>query len=188
MKRLAAMFVAAATLLGVTGCDQFLPEPLAFTLVDGVIVARTCVPLTISNQSISFYPDDEHDVSLGVWYASGSVHLPAGSEFAIDRPLNGFTETTAMGTDLLARKFYYTMDVDAGRGGQWTTRSHINPGDLAEGEWLDSRGAPLDTPCTHERCSPMAACFNDWPEPTGQPTESRATFTPALEPTPSATP
>jgi hypothetical protein len=181
MKRFLAMAVAAAALLTLTGCDQFLPEPLAFTVVDDVIVARTCIPLTITSQSISLYSGEKDYEGYEIWSAAGSIDLPAGSEFAVATPLEGFTAYQDMSTDLLANRFKLEMTVDAGRGGDWTTFTLLSPGELAEGSWTDSWGAPLDTPCTHEPCSPAAACFNNWPQPTGMPTEARPTFTLAPE-------
>lgn len=117
-----------------------------------------------------------------IWSTAGSITLPAGSEFAIATHLEGFTNFYDAPTDLLSQKFTLEMNVDAARGGEWITFTDFYPGDLAEGAWIDSNGTPLDTPCTHEPCVPMAACFNNWPQPTGMPTESRPTFTPAPEP------
>jgi hypothetical protein len=188
MKRLLAVVVAAAAVLGLTACDQFLPEPLAFTVVDDVIVARTCIPLTITSQSISLYASDDDYVGNEIWSTAGWISLPAGSEFAIATPLDGFTDFYDPPADLLSQRFKLEMNVDAGRGGEWSTFSLFAPGDLAEGTWTDSLGEPLDTPCTHERCVPMAACYNNWPQPTGLPTEGRPTFTPLPEPTATVTP
>ncbi len=178
MKRFLAVALAAAVALGLSGCDQFLPEPLSFTVVDNVIVARTCVPMSITSQSISLYSGDEDYEGYEIWSTAGFIDLPVGSEFAIATPLDGFTNFYDEPTDLQSQRFKLEMTVDAGPGGDWTTFTVLHPGDLAEGEWIDSSGTPLDTPCTHEPCSPMAACFNNWPQPTGEPTEARPTFTP----------
>ena len=182
MKRFAAVALAAAALLGLTGCDQFLPDPLSFTMVDGVVVARTCVPLTISSQTISYFVNDGSYDSYPVWSATGSVSLPAGSEFALESPLEGFTESNEIPPDFYAHNYSYDMQVDAGRGGEWTSSTAIRPGDLTEGAWVDAYGTPIDTPCTHEPCAPMYSCYNNWPQPTGMPTEARPTFTLAPEP------
>lgn len=183
-----AVVIAAAVAVGLTGCDQFLPEPLSFTVVDSVIVARTCVPLTITSQSISLYAGEGDYEGTQVWFTAGEADLPAGSEFAIATPLEGFFTSDETPADLLSKDFKLEMWVDAGPGGEWRTFTHFSPGEIAEGQWFDSYGTPLDTPCTHEPCSPMAACFNDWPQPTGMPTEARPTFLPMPSPTATATP
>ena len=158
-----------------------MPEPLSYTVVDSVVVVRTCIPLTITSQSVSVYSGEKDYEGNEVWSTSGSIKLPAGSEFAAGTPLPGFTEIAPLDIDMTSTQFKLEMDVETRRGGSWSTFSFFEAGQLVEGEWVDSYGETQDTPCTHEPCAPQAACYNDWPEPTGFPTNSRPTFTPAEE-------
>ena len=178
MKRLAAVVGAVVLSLGLAGCDQFLPEPLAFTLVDSVPVVRTCVPLTISSQEIKNYASDEDYDGYVVFSARGSVALEAGSEFALAAPLDGFTTDLEASAGATTGRFGLSMDVDSREGGAWTTWAHFDGDQLTEGVWVDSYGEVLQTPCTHTDCSRFAACFNNWPEPTGLPTRPVPTFAP----------
>jgi hypothetical protein len=188
MRRTIATGLGLLLATTLVGCDQFLPEPFSFTVVDSVVVARTCIPLTISSQSISLYSGSSDHEGHSVWSASGEAILPPGTEFAIGEPIPGLEATSPLSIDPLTTRFKYEMDVDSGKGGEWTTFTLLDPGELAEGQWTDSYGRPVETPCTHEACGPMAACFNNWPEPSGAATEARPTFTPPVASTPTPAP
>jgi len=186
MRRISAVIVALVVAVGLSGCDQFLPEPLAFTLVDEHPVVRTCIPLTITSQSISVYSSDDDREGNVIWSATGEAVLEAGAEFELGGDMPGFTVARHKDEDFLDRQFKFEMEVSSVEGGDWSTFAYFAGGELSEGEWVDSQGYELDVPCTHDDCSRFAACFNNWPEPTGYPTEPDATFSPSGSPTPAS--
>jgi hypothetical protein len=183
MKRIAVVIVAILVAVGLSGCDQLLPEPLAFTLVDGRPVVRTCIPLEVTGQSISVYSSEEDYESEMVWFSAGRAAFEAGTEIELGAQIEGLGSVGPADDAFLSSEFKFEMDVESEEGGNWTATAVFSEGDLAEGRWIDSRGEELTTPCTHEPCSPQAACFNNWPEPTGLPTEVEPTFRPSPTPT-----
>lgn len=188
MRRILTVVTVVVVTLGLVGCDQFLPEPLSFTMVDSVPVVRTCIPLTITTQSIVQYSGEEDYEGHVVWHASGFAKVDSGTEFAIGQPIPGLSAPAPLDPTVLTGEYGFEMHVDAGRGGDWTTFAHFDAAELADGVWLDSYGTPQATPCTHEECMPAAACFNDWPQPSGRETEAIPTFTPVPSATPTVEP
>jgi hypothetical protein len=59
------------------------------------------------------------------------------------------------------------IEVSHELGGTWETVTR-----------LDGRGDPTSTPCASEEHPPGFAGHNDWPQPTGRPTELEPTDTP----------
>jgi hypothetical protein len=176
---------ALAVLMLLTGCDQFLADPLAFTRVGGTTVVRVCLDLTVTGIEIE-EPDGDPQRKVVVWSAEGSAYLPAGTEFAFSSPPAGLEPAEAFAEDLLNDDVYVRLAVSHVEGGSWRTFTPIDSGSLTEGTWLDGWGEPTSAPCTQQPCRPGWACNNDWPDPSGRPTELEPTYTPA--PTPSPTP
>jgi hypothetical protein len=160
--------------------DQWIPDPLAFTVVDGVAIARTCVDMRVDEQALYTYASDEDTTGTQVWSATGDATLPAGTEFALGQPLDGFTVDGDFPAELPSLQFAYSLHVVDG-GHLFALFTHH---ELREGAWYDGLGDRLSAPCTHEPCDPEANCINDWPQPTGRETNREPTFVP----TPSATP
>ena len=180
-----AIGLAAVLVLCLSGCDQFLPDPLSFTVVDSTPIIRTCIPFTVNSERISVYASDKDYDGHTVWLATGAVAMDAGTEFPLAQPIEGLSVVQDDKVDFLSSRFKVELSVDTRFGGSWTTYSPFDPGQLQKDIWLDGSGNPVSVPCTHMRCSPLASCFNNWPQPTGEPTDSRPTFVPA---TPSPTP
>ncbi len=170
--------VAGAVTVGLTACDQFLPDPVAFTVIDGTPVVRVCIPLTITEVSITTVPEGQGAGES--WVARGSDYFRAGTEFALDAAPEGFTVIEHTEIDLTGTSTYVEIEVDSARGGSWSTFSPIDASALKEGVWLDGYGSPTEVPCLREECSPMATCFNEWPIPTGYPTEPQSTYVPTV--------
>lgn len=174
--------LAAASL---AGCDTFLPDPVAFTMIDTQPVVRLCLPLTVTSVELKTYSsEDDYDGQI-VWSSNGRHFFPAGSEFVVGAGQDGLVVTQDAGVDFLAGDFAVMIAVSSDAGGSWTTFTSIRTG-LSEGSWLDGYGEPTATPCMRSECMPMSACYNEWPIPTGYPTEPESTFVPP-EPTPTVT-
>lgn len=170
--------VAMGFTLALTGCDQFRAEPIAFTRVGENTVIRVCLDLTVSRIEI------EQNNSLA-WNAAGEASLPAGTEFSFSELPPGMVSSFFPFEEAMLDDAYVRMTVSHEVGGSWRTFTTLDPGTLKEGVWLDGRGTPTTTPCTTEECQPGFACHNDWPQPTGRPTELDPTFVP--DPTPAPT-
>jgi hypothetical protein len=160
--------------------DQWIPDPLSFTVVDSVPIVRACVDLEVDEQELYLYSSDDDTTGTVQWTATGVASLPAGTEFALGEPLDGFTERGTVPADLPSLQFGYSIHVVNG-GHMFSLFTHQ---ELKEGAWYDGLGDRLSAPCTHEPCDPEANCINDWPQPTGRETNREPTFVP----TPSATP
>ncbi len=167
-----------------TACDQFLPEPLAYTRVDGVPIVRVCLPLAITSIEVS--REEVVPASNGasrtsfriVWAAVGEAKVEAGTELEVGATLEGLEVVHDDEVEWRDGVFTVAMSVSHDVGGSWQTFSYIDGRDLSEGEWLNSYGESEATPCTHGDCNPVAACHNNWPEPTGYPTQPQPTFSP----------
>jgi hypothetical protein len=181
-----AVLVAALAATCLAGCDTFLPDPVAFTMIDAQPVVRLCLPLTVTSVQVKTYSSENDYEGSIVWSSSGWHFFPAGSEFVIGEGQDGLAVTQDAGADFLTGDFAVMIAVTSNPGGSWTTFSRIDRDEFAEGSWLDGYGEPIDTPCTRGECMPMSACYNEWPIPTGYPTEPESTFVPP-EPTPAVT-
>jgi hypothetical protein len=170
--------VALAVTLALTGCDQFKADPIAFTRVGESTVIRVCLDLTVSGIEI------EQNNSLA-WNAAGEASLPAGAEFSFSELPAGMVSSFFPFEEAMLDDANVRMTVSHDVGGSWSTFTPLDPGTLEEGVWLDGHGNPTASPCTPEECQPGFACHNDWPQPTGRPTELDPTFVP--EPTPAPT-
>jgi len=183
MKRIAVVIVAVLIATGLSACDQFIPDPLAYTLVDGQPVVRICVPLTITQQRISHNSGNGPTEFEVVWSSSGLAELPVGAELALGGPVEGLTIDTPDAVDLFDEIFRFEMEVSNEEGGEWSTFAFFQPGEIKEGEWSDGQEGELAAPCTHEECVQFAACHNNWPQPSGDATRSEPTFVPSPLPT-----
>src|SRR5690606_33115353 len=108
-------------------------------------------------------------------------------EFALSALPPGLTAEAAFDEEMLVpvageESVYLRLDVSHPRGGSWTTFTPISGDNLQAGSWLDGYGDAVDVPCVAEACAPGWACHNDWPQPTGRPTEPMPTFTAVPEP------
>ncbi len=174
--------VAAVAAVCLAGCDTFLPDPVAFTMIDGQPVVRLCLPLTVTKVEVKTFSSEKDYEGQVVWSSDGWHFFPAGSEFVVGQGQNGLRVTQDDDSGFLRGEFAVMIDVSSNPGGSWTTHSHIDGTELVEGSWLDGYGDPTGTPCTRGECMPMSACYNEWPIPTGYPTEPESTFVPP-EPT-----
>ncbi|MDZ4046155.1 MAG: hypothetical protein U1E32_10305 [Rhodoglobus sp.] len=177
-----AVTVAAVVGLALSGCDQFLPEPLSFTMVDGEPVVRVCLPVTITEVAINAYPDTEDgefSTAVEVWRAGGNASVGAGHEFILGRTFDDLS--VLVGDEVLSElpglPFSVEIRVSSERGGSWTTFSYFET-ELREGAWVDSYGQEQAVPCTRPDCKPGWACHNEWPEPDGEPTRPEPTIVP----------
>lgn len=185
LRGLIGAVLAVVVVSGLSACDHFLPEPLAFTEVGEQPVVRVCIPLEITEISIKTYSTDEDHRGTVVWHATGSLDAVGGTEFAVGTAPEGLVVDIERGPSFVeSDEFAVEMEVRSARGGSWSTFSYIESADLVAGSWLDGSGAATDVPCSQEECAPNAACFNDWPNPTGAPTLPEPTFTPLPLPTP----
>jgi hypothetical protein len=163
-----------------TPVDQWISDPLAFTVVDSVPIVRTCVDLRVDEQELFVYTGDDDTAGTVVWSATGDASLPAGTEFALGQPLDGFTATGDFPADLLSLKYGYSLHiVDGGHMFAIFSNNELN-----EGGWVDVLGDPLSAPCTHVPRNPGANCINDWTQPTGRETDPLPTFVPTAVQTP----
>ncbi len=191
-----ATLAAASLALLLTGCDQFMAEPFAFTRVGDAIVVRACLDMTIDSVVIKEIGEKAHTDAKGrtvverthelVWSDLRDQHVVPGDEFQLGylAPRSIDAEPHAEIVDLSAEAYSVTMAVTATDGhGSWNADSHLEPASIEEGVGVDSWGDPMDPPCVHERCMPGAACMNNWPIPTGEPTRSDPSWTPEPAPT-----
>jgi hypothetical protein len=192
-----AAAAGACLALLLTGCDQFIAEPFAFTRVGDAIVVRACLDMTIDSVLIEEIGEKTHTDAKGrtvvehthelVWSDTREQHVVPGDEFQLGYlpPRSIDAEPHAEVVDLSADAYSVSMAVTATDGhGSWSAASHLEPASIEEGTWVDSWGDPMDPPCVHERCMPGAACMNNWPIPTGEPTRSAPTWAPEPAPTP----
>jgi hypothetical protein len=177
---IAAVIFVVYTVTKPTLPDQLIPDPLAFTVVDGTPIARTCIDLRVDEQSLDTYTSDDDTTGTRVWSATGEATLPAGTEFALGLPLDGFTVDGGFPADLPSLQFAYSVHVVDGGHLLAIFTNH----ELAPGVWTNSLGDRMTTPCTHEPCDPEANCINDWPQPTGRETDPLPTFVPSVVTTP----
>jgi hypothetical protein len=180
--RLTLVSGGAIGILGLlTACDQFQADPLVFTRVGDTTVVRVCLDLTVTKIEIE-EADGDSQHAVGLWSADGSAYLPAGTEFAFSSPPTGLEPAEPFSEVLLDDDVYVRLAVSHVEGGSWRTFTPIDSGSLTEGVWLDGWGEPTSVPCTQEPCAPGWACHNDWPDPSGRPTELEPTYTPKPEP------
>jgi hypothetical protein len=177
---IAAVIFVVYTVTKPTPPDQLIPDPLAFTVVDGTPIARTCVDLRVDEQVLYTYTGDDDTTGTQVWSATGDATLPAGTEFALGQPLDGFTVDGDFPADLPSLQFAYSMHVVDGGHMLAIFTNH----ELQEGAWYNNLGDRMAPPCTHEPCDPEANCINDWPQPTGRETDREPTFVPSTVETP----
>jgi hypothetical protein len=176
--------VAAAVFFGYQATrpaieDQLIPEALAFTVVDGTPIVRICAPMVISEQELRIYHGDTDYDGTVPWSATGSISLPAGTEFALAEPLDGFVAAGTAPEGFVTTDFAYALRFESG-GSAFAVFSRDQP---TEGSWTDSSGDPMPVPCRHEPCDPAKNCIGDWPEPTGRATDPTPTFAPTSTPT-----
>lgn len=196
-RALGAVLLAGAVATVLAGCDQFIPDPVAFTLVDGTPVVRICAPVTITDVEVTDLVGEAdmrvpantagplHDEL--VWDAHGSFSAPAGTEFALEStPPAGLTVIADGSHNRGSGREEIRLELSSVAGGSWQTESELDRSMLQPGIWLDGYGQVTDAPCTHEPCDPLAACFDNWPIPTGHATELQPTFTPSPSSPPSS--
>lgn len=175
-----ALAVATAATVALTSCDQFKADPLAFTRVGETTVMRICLDLTITGVEI-----EQHDAI--VWSASGESTLPAGTEVAFSELPPGLASSAPFEEQMLDGEVDVRVAVSHELGGTWRTFTPLDSSDLEDGVWLDGWGETTAAPCTTEACQPGFACHNNWPQPTGRPTELEPTLTPNPNPHPTPT-
>jgi len=201
--RLTALCTVLLAAVLLTACDQFLPEPMAYTRVGDAIVVRACIPMTISATTIEEETTTEvagpdgatalEVTTAEVWSDTRDREVAAGYEFRLgddSRPRSVIDDWSTTTEDsvpyaLTGESYIVTMHVAAADGnGSWSATAFLEPGEIAEGEWVDSYGDPMEPPCVHDDCMPGAACWNDWPVPSGGPTHPDSTWSPAPPPEP----
>lgn len=168
--------------LVLAGCDQFVADPLSYTVVDSTGVVRACLPMTVTSITVTTFSGTEGDSGEVVWAATGEASLDSGAEFAIGAPLDGLTVTLDEGQPVLSETLSFDMEVVSERGDPRQTHGYFDAGALTSGVWLDGYGQPLDVPCTHEPCKPGWTCLNDWNEPSGRELDPLPTFSPTVAP------
>jgi hypothetical protein len=187
IRKAVALSAVGLLVVALCGCDQFLPEPLSFTMVDGRPIIRVCLPVTVSYVEIDTFDEDarppyfEED-AIPIWWAEGDVFMDAGTEFVLGAAPDGFTvvlDDVASAPDYLDGTFSVHMGVEHGNGSSWEASSFFDSATFEEGVWLDSQGDPLEMPCTRPDCDPGWACHNEWPVPSGAPTRVQPTLTPS---------
>ena len=191
IRRAGAITIGAMLIaVSLTGCDQFLPEPLAFTLVDGRPIVRVCLPLTIGDIEIDKFgvtptvlPTSTATASQNevTWRAEGELEIAAGFEFVLGEAPPGYSVVVdALGDDqdLTEGSFSVGIDVEHSVGRSWNASASFENITFVEGVWLDSYGEPIAVPCTRPDCDPGWACHNEWPVPSGDPTRVEPTITP----------
>jgi hypothetical protein len=172
-----------AIVLALAGCDQFLPDPIAFTLVDETPVFRICLPSTIS--SITLQSVDEKGDPTTRWRSTGTAPAEGGAEFALGSVPAGMnrvagTADSARLVEMLGDEYRVLIDLED-EYGQHEFTAWLDAADLQAGGWVTAYGSPT-TPCVRPECAPGYACFNVWPQPTGTATAPTPRWTP--EPTP----
>lgn len=182
-----AGLILSAGVLALSGCDQFLPDPLVFTRVAETPVVRMCLPMTINAVELKTYDDaDENDhTGTPVWTARGSAVIEEGTEFALGTALEGL-EITSGSADpdevVAALGSEYAISIEAVDSyGEHDFFASIDAGELDEATWVDALG-PVESPCLRKPCAPGYACFNQWPHPTGPALAPDPTWSPALTP------
>jgi len=166
-----------------TGCDQFLADPVVFTRVGDTTVVRVCLDLTVTGIEIE-ESDGDPQRTVVIWDAEGSTYLPAGTEFAFSSLPAGLEPSEPFVEGLLDDDVFVRIAVSHDEGGSWRMFTPIEYGSLKEGVWLDGWGEPTSAPCTQDPCRPGWACSNDWPDPSGRPTELEPTYAPSPSPSP----
>lgn len=156
-RRVVAVVLAGAIALGLSACDSFLADPVAFTVIDGTPVVRICIPLTVNRIQISTYATEDSNADV-IWSARGSEAYPAGSELVLGAVPEGFVAGVDDQVDWLPTTIAVKIDVKSVKGGSWQTFSYIEAGSLVEDVWLDGYGTPTDQPCVRGECMPGSAC------------------------------
>ena len=183
------VLLGAALSTGLSACHTYLPDPLAFTVINGQPVVRTCIPLTITEVEVGTYDGEDDYESETYWSAQGSDYFPAGSEFVLGNGPEGFVVDVNEASIDLNETLSVSVDVDSASGGSWETFSRIEANTLVEGIWLDGWGDETEVPCGRGECLPSSVCMNAWPIPTGYPLNPESTFVPtSVTPTPTPTP
>ena len=116
-----AALVAALAATCLAGCDTFLPDPVAFTMIDAQPVVRLCLPLTVTSIQVKNYSGESDHEGQIVWSSNGWHFFPAGSEFVLGEGQDGLAATQDAGVDFLAEKFAVMIAVSSHPGGSWTT-------------------------------------------------------------------
>jgi hypothetical protein len=167
--------IAAAT-AGLVGCDHFAPDPMAFTVVQGTPIVRICLPVEITAVSLKTYSDDDDHTGRVVWTAIGQAAVEGGAEFALRVAPPGMRVSREGTVDFAHERFGVSITASDSYG-EHEFSAYLGEGDLEEDVWTDGYRA-VDQPCVREPCPPGFACWNQWPQPTGSPTERDTRWTP----------
>lgn len=185
MRMLAGALIAGTLLTALTACDQFQPDPVAFTRVGDTDIVRVCLPLTVKAVTISALSPDSPDDERIAFQSRGSTEFAAGAEFALRDLLEGHELIVDMDEYFdAAEELKVQLRVSNPQGGGWVTYTVFPAEALSEGVWLNGHGQTVEVPCVQAECSPGYACHNNWPQQTGAPTLPEPTYTPTPEVSP----
>ncbi|QIG40991.1 hypothetical protein G5T42_17175 [Microbacterium sp. 4R-513] len=164
----AAVIVAGAAVL--SGCDSWAADPVSYSRVDDIPIARICLPVTITSIELrTLDTKDDYEGSV-VWSASGSADVPEGFEFAVGAAPPGLQVTRgptdrAAAVEAIGDRFSIGINATDSYGDhEFSTLIDLN--DFEDSDWLNAWGA-TDAPCVRDVCPPGYTCLNQWPQPTG---------------------